>query len=230
MPLHPSWWEIVLRLLLTLAAGAVIGANRETTGQAAGLRTTMLVSLAAAVAMIQMNLLLPVGGKTGASFSVMDVMRLPLGILSGMGFIGAGAILRRGELVLGVTTAATLWTVTVIGLCFGGGQLVLGVAATVLAAAILWLLKELDRRLTHVQRALLRVSTQGDVAALRLGLPGRYHCTLVDLIGRDDGTLAVYDVKWQGRYDDDPPLTEIAQLRARPGIHSVAWLATTRRG
>ena len=50
-------------------------------------------------------------------------MRLPLGILSGVGFIGAGAILRRGDTVRGVTTAATIWLVTVVGRCFGGGQL-----------------------------------------------------------------------------------------------------------
>ncbi len=49
-------------------------------------------------------------------------MRLPLGILSGIGFIGGGAILQRGDLVMGVTTAATLWFVTVMGLCFGAGS------------------------------------------------------------------------------------------------------------
>ena len=57
-----------------------------------------------------------------------DLMRLPLGILSGMGFIGAGAILRKGEMVLGVTTAATLWMVTMLGLCFGAGKILLGTA------------------------------------------------------------------------------------------------------
>jgi len=67
----------------------------------------MLVGLAASVAMIQANLLLPVAGKTSASFGVMDLMRLPLGILTGVGFIGAGAILKRGDLVTGMTTAAT---------------------------------------------------------------------------------------------------------------------------
>jgi len=120
--LYPSWQDIGLRLLLTLLAAAVIGLNREARGHAVGLRTTILVSLAACVAMIQANILLPLGGKTAASFGVMDLMRLPLGILTGVGFIGAGTILRRGDLVTGVTIAATLWVVTVIGLCFGGGQ------------------------------------------------------------------------------------------------------------
>jgi putative Mg2+ transporter-C (MgtC) family protein len=63
-------------------------------------------------------------------------MRLPLGILSGVGFIGAGTILRRGNKVEGVTTAATLWFVTVIGLCFGGGQYLLGLGSTALALVV----------------------------------------------------------------------------------------------
>jgi hypothetical protein len=71
--------------------------------------------------MIQVKLLLPVSGKTSESFSVLDLMRLPLGILTGMGFIGAGAIVKRGSLVHGLTTAATLWFATVLGLCFGDG-------------------------------------------------------------------------------------------------------------
>jgi putative Mg2+ transporter-C (MgtC) family protein len=79
--------------------------------------------------MIQVNILLPMAGSPPTSFIKLDLTRLPLGILSGMGFIGVGAIIRRGNLVDGVTTVATLWYVTVMGLCFGGGQLALGLAA-----------------------------------------------------------------------------------------------------
>ncbi len=100
----------------------MLGLNRTERGMTAGLRTTILVSLAAAVSMIQVNLLLVTLGKTSDSFSVLDLMRLPLGVLTGMGFIGGGAILKRGNRVSGVTTAATLWVATVLGLCFGGGQ------------------------------------------------------------------------------------------------------------
>ena len=158
MPIEPTWAEIAVRLLMTLIAGAVIGFNREARGHAAGLRTTILVGLAAAVAMIQANVLLTVGGKTSDSFGVMDLMRLPLGILTGVGFIGAGAILRRGDLIIGVTTAATLWIMTVIGLCFGGGQLALGSAATILAVITLWALRALDARIPREHRAIIVVS------------------------------------------------------------------------
>ena len=141
MPLNPTWEDIALRLLLTLVAGALIGFNREAHGHAAGLRTTMLVCLAASVAMILANMMLTVSGKTDSSFVRIDVMRLPLGILTGVGFIGGGAILQRDKLVAGVTTAATLWLVTVIGLCFGAGDIWLGVAATAISFFVLWLLK-----------------------------------------------------------------------------------------
>jgi putative Mg2+ transporter-C (MgtC) family protein len=109
MPLHPTWEDICLRLLLTVIAGAMLGFDREARGHAAGLRTTILVALAASVAMIQTNILLPLEGKDQGSFAVMDMMRLPLGILTGVGFLGGGAILKRGGSISGVTTAATLW-------------------------------------------------------------------------------------------------------------------------
>src|SRR5277367_4296835 len=140
MPLHPTWQDIGVRLLLTMIASAVIGLDRGAQGHAAGLRTTILVGLAAAIAMLQANILLSIGGKASDSFGVMDLMRLPLGILTGVGFIGGGAILRRGDLVTGVTTAATLWATTVIGLCLGGGQLGLGIGAALLAVFTLWIL------------------------------------------------------------------------------------------
>ena len=86
MPLNIGWGEIALRLALTVFAGILIGINRSEHGHAAGLRTTLLVCLAASLSMLQVNLLLPMAGKTSSSFAVMDLMRLPLGILSGMGF------------------------------------------------------------------------------------------------------------------------------------------------
>jgi len=127
-----AWPVIALRLDLTVAAEALIGFERSRSGHPAGLRTTLLVTMAASVSMIQMNLLIQTDGKPANSNVVMDLMRLPLGILTGVGFIGAGAILRKNEMVIGVTTAATIWFSTVIGLCLGGGQLILGSTATVL--------------------------------------------------------------------------------------------------
>jgi putative Mg2+ transporter-C (MgtC) family protein len=95
MPTDLEWPAIALRLALTAIASAAIGINRGELDRPVGLRTTMLVALAAAISMIQVNLLLPIAGKPSDSFVMLDLMRLPLGVLSGMGFIGAGAIVRR---------------------------------------------------------------------------------------------------------------------------------------
>lgn len=159
MPLSPTWTDITIRLALTMLASGVIGLNRGARGHAAGFRTTILVGLAASVAMIQTNILLPLSGKTPESFAVMDLMRLPLGILTGVGFIGGGTILKKGDLVTGVTTAATLWLVTVIGLCLGGGQLVLGIVTTGLAVLTLWILRWVDIAIPREHRALLTVTS-----------------------------------------------------------------------
>jgi putative Mg2+ transporter-C (MgtC) family protein len=155
--------EIALRLFLTLIAGVLIGINRGEHGRPAGLRTTLLVCLAASVAMIQTNLLLLTTGKSHDSFITLDLMRLPLGILSGMGFIGGGAILKKGDLILGVTTAATLWFVTVVGLCFGGGQIGLGLAALALGLFVLAGLKHLEKRLPqdHFGSLILNIAWDG---------------------------------------------------------------------
>jgi putative Mg2+ transporter-C (MgtC) family protein len=87
----------------------------------------------------------------------MDVMRLPLGILTGMGFIGAGAILHQGSMVLGVTTAATLWFTTLMGFCFGAGEHGLGMSLLGLGVFVLWGLEWIEVRWKRPQQATLIV-------------------------------------------------------------------------
>lgn len=150
MPVTLTWEQIALRVLLAALASFLIGYNRDERGKALGIRTTMLVCLAATLAMLQANQLMGTTGKQPDSFVVLDLMRLPLGILSGIGFIGAGAILRKDGLVYGVTTAATMWFVTVLGLLFGGGQFRLAIAGTMIAIFILWALKWVEMHIpTH---------------------------------------------------------------------------------
>lgn len=223
MPLHPSWDEIVLRLALTVIAGAVIGLNRGLRGQAAGLRTTILVGLAAAVAMIQANILLDTEGRTPASFGTMGLMRLPLGILTGVGFIGGGAILKRGDLVTGVTTAATLWVITVIGLCLGGGQLVLGMVTTALGVATLWVLKWVDVRIPRQHRATLVIdtpepsATRAHVVELLAGAG-----YTVDFRGQhrerpDSLTHVRFEIRWTRVEVAGPPLDLVALVEKEYG-------------
>jgi putative Mg2+ transporter-C (MgtC) family protein len=153
MPLTLTWADVGLRVVLTILAAAAIGYDRDVEGHPAGLRTTILVALAACLSMLQANWLMNSVGKAPDSFVVLDLMRLPLGILTGVGFIGGGAILKRGDSIHGVTTAATLWFVTVVGLCFGGGQIGLGVAGGVLGLLTLRVLKLFELKLLEQRRA-----------------------------------------------------------------------------
>lgn len=215
MPLTVSWVDFASRLALAMVAGTLIGLNRGESGNAAGLRTTLLVCLAACLAMLQVNLLLLQHGKAQDSFVVLDLMRLPLGILSGVGFIGAGSILRKDGLVQGVTTAATMWYVTVIGLCAGGGQYVLAIAGIVLGLVVLQALQLLERRLPRGRRA--HVALAHDVGddvrhlldeALR-DCPDR-HCRVLTLgvshclaESIPHGRLkASFELRWQARPGD----------------------------
>lgn len=168
MSLDLSWSEIFTRIFLSVLAGALVGFNRERGGHAAGLRTIILITLAACLAMIQANLLLSISGKTSNSFAGMDVLRLPLGVLTGVGFIGGGAILRRGNEVAGVTTAASIWIMTVVGLCFGGGLIWLGCVATAITFIIVAPAKSLDRRIRREfdARITVRVTDGADAATV----------------------------------------------------------------
>ena len=156
-----SGTDIALRLTCTVVASLIIGINREEHGRPAGLRTTMLVCLAAAGAMLLANRIVDTAGRPWDSYVTMDAMRLPLGILTGVGFIGAGAILHKDNFVLGVTTAATLWFSTVMGLCYGAGEFGLGTALLGVSAVVLWGLRWLEKRWWHRVDATVSVLVNG---------------------------------------------------------------------
>ncbi|HEY7210840.1 MAG TPA: MgtC/SapB family protein [Bryobacteraceae bacterium] len=229
MPIHPSWPDIVLRLFCTVFAGMVIGLDRGEHGRPAGLRTTILVALAACLAMIQANLLLTTAGKSPDSFVNFDVMRLPLGILSGMGFIGGGAIVRRDNVVLGVTTAATLWFITVVGLCFGGGQIGLGFASLLCGFVVLTALRRLERRIMRDRQGTLKIvaSPSGPSEEEIRGLLSaeRYKIRSVALVtgpGVLDRELTC-QLEWRARETETSVPQIVHELSSRSGIVRVAW-------
>ncbi len=229
MPVEVRWPEIAIRLGCAFAASGLIGLNRSERGHAAGLRTSILVCLAACVAMVQVNLLLPLAGRSPNSFVMNDLMRLPLGILSGMGFIGAGAIVRRDDLVAGVTTAATLWLLTVIGLCFGGGQVALGWVGTVLAIIVLSGLKLIEQRMTQAREGTLFIVTDAsgpneeDIRTI-LGNDG-FQIESCGLAAREDEprTELKCELRWRSKIGDTKIPEPISLLRARPGVVRLEW-------
>jgi putative Mg2+ transporter-C (MgtC) family protein len=227
MPFTLTWSDITLRLVCTFIAGMLVGINRDEKGKAAGMCTNVLVCLAASLSMILANGMLGTSGKNASSFTVLDLMRLPLGILSGMGFIGAGAILRKGEMVIGVTTAATLWMVTMLGLCFGAGKLVLGSVSLVLTLFTLWALKRVEDRLPERQQGSLCIVTPNDLShelrelAKQNGM--EIHTWMFD-VSRDDGRMTIQcELRWRTgqREPREPALVDT--LRHRADIERVRW-------
>jgi len=123
--------EMVLCLLLATALGAVIGYQRERAGKSAGLRTHILICAGAA--------LFTVASLYGFG-AVADPARVAAGIVAGIGFLGAGAIIRREEgVVAGLTTAATIWAVAAIGLAAGAGLYLVSAVTTVIILIVLFL-------------------------------------------------------------------------------------------
>jgi putative Mg2+ transporter-C (MgtC) family protein len=231
MPLTLTWEQIALRILLAAIASLLIGLNRDERGHPAGMRTTMLVCLAACLAQLQANMLLITAGKTASSFSVLDLERLPLGILSGIGFIGAGVIVKRdNNVVSGVTTAATIWFVSVLGLLFGGGQLILGCAATALALVILWGLKHAENFIPRAQQGHLCLALSANAPPedelraliLKAGCEFTRWQTTYD----PPGSLAALEctVRWHERASHQPHTPPaIEHLRSLPGVRSLTW-------
>ena len=225
MPTTLTWQDIALRLLLTAPCAAVLGFDRGQRGHSAGLRTTLLVALAGSLAMIQANWLINSNGKPTNSFVSMDIMRLPLGILSGIGFIVAGAIVKRGELAVGVTTAATIWFVTVMGLCFGGGQIGLGLAGFVLGFGVLTELKKFEIHMSTRHSASLKITVSAD---------GLEQAEIASLLLRDGilptepslsaetsaGLNKVYGwrIHWRGGHEDPNPPRPVQELANHPGV------------
>ncbi|HTQ81115.1 MAG TPA: MgtC/SapB family protein, partial [Thermoanaerobaculia bacterium] len=108
--------ETLLRLGASIALGAAIGYERERTGRAAGLRTHLLVSLSAATVMLVSTQFVFYQHYTKDDLVTIDTSRIAAGVITGVGFLGAGAILRTGIGVQGLTTAASLWLVAAVGL------------------------------------------------------------------------------------------------------------------
>lgn len=138
-PLFGDGWQVVaLRLLASFVAGAILGLEREHRERPAGLRTHVLVTLTACLSMM---LALAVGTDPS------NAARVAAGVLTGIGFLGAGTIMRHGSVVRGLTTAAGLWTASAIGMAVGAGWYLGAAMALVLAVGALTLLRLVERPL-----------------------------------------------------------------------------------
>lgn len=138
-------WEIILRLAIAAALGSVIGFERERRLWAAGLRTHMLVCVGACLIMIVSAF--GFSDVLSTPHVILDPSRVAAQVVSGIGFLGAGSIIiLRGEIIRGLTTAASLWAVAAVGLAVGGGLYFAAGAATVIILVILAGIKPIEER------------------------------------------------------------------------------------
>lgn len=131
--ISPQDLDLFLRLFLAALFGWFIGLERETLGKTAGTRTFALVSLGAA--------LFSVVSSEGFSGDAADPTRVASLIVSGIGFLGAGLIIFRGERIEGLTTASALWVTAALGMAFGRGLYVLAIFSTILVLLVLFLMR-----------------------------------------------------------------------------------------
>ena len=139
-------WELLLRLVVGTALGGVIGYERERHGRPAGLRTHTIVALASTTFMLVSTHFVYFQHYIKDDLVAVDPSRIAASVVTGIGFLGGGAILRTGLSVQGLTTAAGLWLVAAIGLSAGAGMFVVSVAATVLGMLALVVMRRAERK------------------------------------------------------------------------------------
>lgn len=215
-----SDWELVIRLLIAAALGSLIGAERERLVWAAGLRTHMLVCVGSCLIMIVSAF--GFGDILGAKNVILDPSRIAAQVVSGIGFLGAGSILLRGDVVRGLTTAASLWTVAAVGLAVGAGLYLEAVAATAVILIILAGIKPLEEwfgRRSQSHRFYIRanhgavsIELLNQALGYRARRITRYVCTHADDVEFDDILVTIT------RLSTGDVADILSQLRALPDI------------
>jgi putative Mg2+ transporter-C (MgtC) family protein len=220
------WGEVLLRVVLAGALGGAIGAERELREREAGLRTHMLVAVGAALFTI-----VSAYAWTDFSFSTregitFDPTRIAAQIVTGIGFLGAGAIIRQGLSIRGLTTAATLWVTAAIGMAVGAGYYGGAVITTAVVLISLWPLRILAHRAT----SRFRIQTSTLVVQLPAGAsPG----PLIDSVERlgarvksveigheADRRTVLLDVTMPPRVDAPQVIAQVGEL---DDILEVRW-------
>ena len=212
-----------LPLLAAVLAGGLIGFEREWRGRAAGFRTHILVCLASA---LLMEAAVSQGAWRFAPLAgteiVSDPTRMAHGVLTGIGFLCAGVIFRAGFSIHGLTTAASLWITSALGLLFGAGLFLLGATGTVLTCAILVVLRLVDMKLPKKSMVDAEVvwrradpDAEGRIEAVLAGVDEKRRADRFELIDGGDSVRRSFSLK----LDDEAALKALAaRLRTIEGV------------
>ncbi|HDL84784.1 MAG TPA: MgtC/SapB family protein [Candidatus Acetothermia bacterium] len=204
-------WNLLIRVLVAAALAGVIGAERELHGRPAGLRTHLLVGTGAALVMVTFALtarILPSDGVWGQLVRI-DPGRLAAGIITGIGFLGAGTILRTGDWVFGLTTAASIWFVGALGIAAGEGLYVLAAGGMLIGLVVLTVMDRLEQRIPSAVRheLVVEISPQAQeevlasVYRLRSDKKMRVHLTGWEVKGGNEHVALHFRIRHRGSVD-----------------------------
>jgi putative Mg2+ transporter-C (MgtC) family protein len=223
-----SDWEMTLRILSALIIGGLIGLEREWGEHAAGFRTHILVCLGSALIM-----LLSIYGFSafvGEPIVRADPARLAAQVISGIGFLGAGTILRTGTSISGLTTAASLWVVAALGLAVGAGFYYGALLTAVLVLLSLFVLNKFERHFSRKRKvAELTVVMNESVGALQfiMGILEPYGATVTHLTAdsdpaSSDGPLMQLQLRVKNALIEKNPEV-LDELRRMTGMKQVGY-------
>ncbi len=216
-----SYVDMFMRVVVSAILGGLVGLEREIHGCAAGLRTHILVSMGSAVFMVTSLLV----AMEYASVSGTDPARIAANVVTGIGFLGAGAIIRYGASIRGLTTAASIWAVAAVGLAAGGGFYMMAVLASVIIIGTLFLSRlEVKMELKRRGRKLVvkfdakAGGSKEDIENIIEAYSGRVKQS-ASREGGEGEVIFSFDLILSRLYRDDV-VEEVASL---PGIKSVYW-------
>ena len=213
-------WEILLRLAIAAALGGAVGLERELRERQAGLRTHLVVCVGSAL----FTLVSAYGFSASPGFRV-DPTRIAAQIVSGIGFLGAGAIIRQGLSVRGLTTAATLWLVAAIGMASGAGYYAAALLATAGAILPLGPLRIVAFRATRrfrpeTERLLVEVPAGGSPAPVIEAVERYGRVVSLDVTQEGDRREIAIDVEILGRASSPQVVAAVAEI---DGVQQVRW-------
>ncbi|OAG27902.1 hypothetical protein TH606_04525 [Thermodesulfatator autotrophicus] len=208
--------------------GAIIGYEREKHGQAAGFRTNIIVATSSCLLMILSILLVERYGSESASFSLrLDPARIPSYAVAGMGFLGAGAIIKGKGTVRGLTTAAGLWLVNAIGLTVGAGAYLLAIITTVISIVFLYVFRLVFRpSFVRDTYRILTITCTCPVEQLEKVKPilARYNIEIQNADFFYDIEKTIYTLKLRLRMTDNIPLEKlVGDILVLENIKRIIW-------
>lgn len=215
--------QTVIRLILAFVLGGLIGLERESHGRAAGLRTHILVCLGSTLLMLTSIYIF----YSYRELATIDPARIAAGVITGIGFLGAGTILRFKASVRGLTTAASLWAVTGIGLAIGSGFYSGAYATTALVLFVLFFLTRVERVLGKKDwYKILAVETKGNAQQLKdiRSALSDYKAEIRDFEIKkkpdSNNVIVELNLKLITNRQDDQVITDIMRIK---GVEKASW-------